>query len=184
MSEFTTRRISPRRRQTDLVCKVAFAGAVAFGLGLVLVEALSDGDPQGGARPFEIVTGACAIVAFMVGVLSAAVGAVAFPSRGYWAPRDNPLPAWGHRARILSRVGIRLFWVVLVVSIVTTAVVTLARSLDLMSKSAGDGVAMVIAAVGQGAIALMVLAGVVWLAAELVAGFRDRRPQRHTKWAP
>jgi hypothetical protein len=176
VSEYTTRRISPRRRQTDLVCRIAFAGALVFGLGLVLVEMLNDWNPTGAGRPFEVVAAASTMVAFIVGVVSAAIGALVFPSRGYWAPSDNLLPAWGRWARLVARIGIRLFWVVLVAFLLTVVPATIEQYVDVVpDTSLDDAVWTAMAACAQGAIAVMVVAGVVWLTAELVTGFRERR---------
>jgi hypothetical protein len=183
VSEYSNRRISHRRWLTNRVSRIALVVVLVLGALLVVLELVVDGKPTGAARALEVITGETAIVAFMAGVLSTAIGAVAFPSRGYWAPGDNELPVWGWWARRLTRVGIRLFWVGFLVAILTTVLVFTAMSFDLISTSAGNVLARVMISVSQAGFMLMIVSSVVWIVAEHGTRRRRRILERHTDGA-
>lgn len=174
MSEHTTRRVSPRRRQIDAVAKWALYAAGVLGFAFVLLEVLVGDEATGVKRAIELVTGVALVVAIVVGSLSLAVGYVGFSARGYWAPGDRGLPPWGHRARLLSRVGIRMFWVAVGVYLALALTVLIGMSMDL-DEGFWETLLAVPKAVAQGGMMLAILAGLVWVAAELVAGYRERR---------
>ena len=68
-----------------------------------------------------------------------------------------------------------MFWVAFSVSVAVLVVVTFGDSLDLIShETLNDRLLVVPTGLAQVGFALMVLASLVWLAAELVTGFRGR----------
>ena len=175
MSDYTsTRRVSPRRRTTNLVAGTAFAGFAVFLVLLFVVEAIID-EPAGAGRTFEVMAAGSAMLAYVVGVLALAVGAIAFPSRGYWSPRDNDLPEWGKISRRMARVGVRVFWVSFGSALLMIVPKQIEAYVDVLpTSSAGDVAGGIGSAIAAFAMLLIVLGVLPWIVAEAVTGYRER----------
>jgi hypothetical protein len=186
MSDYSSRRISAQRRVTNLVNRVAFTGFLVFLLVVIVVELfVDDPDKSGTGHAFEVVAGWSAIVAFVVGLVCAAVGAIVFPSHGYWSPRDNPLPGWGWWGRVAARIGIRLLWVTIGASFLTLVPAVIDHYVHVLPDSwNGDLLGEVVSVVVLIAVLLMGASGLVWFAAEMVTRWRRGRSQRASGGPP